>query len=468
MGGLLNRSRAAVVLHVVLTHDGRQQFPVIASRLVPGEVTDPLAVPPGGHFLWGNCRRRMVECVLCQDDAVRQTAGIAHPDLAGAGGWSFTAFYEQPILRASDALRFTPRSHFLVEKASPTGMFWAIDRARRLAGNDDHQAWARLFGKAVEVRGHKVVADHVQDPSRLLDEDALKTGWPPTKSNPKTSDLLVRYPDAWLAIDFVHRSPTRASLATGAYADLVKDIERAVLEKLLQIDDTLARCLGGASLPQPSRLFPIVVIGAAFPSGPLVAIAVSKELEARSLCVTGADARCRRPSVLDLFELRILVDAAAATGTTLPGLLDSWIRSSLEATSLRSWLATEGSPQALYSRTRHAPGSPNSGGTCSRERRLDRQGHCTAKIRPEPRPANSGWPPRLRRAGLPASLPGSTCGSFRSQGRGVPRRLTSRATVPIKISGRPSRLHSTFRIRPATVERMGVSNGPHTKRGRDG
>jgi len=272
-------------------------------------------------------------------------------DLAAGTGWAFTAFFERPILRVDDETRFTPRSHFLVEKASPMGMFWLIDRARKINGIEDHQGWSRFFGKAIEERGQRIIAEHVGDPSRALDEEAIRNSWPP-KSGQPTCDLLVIYPDAWLACDFVHRSPTRATLATGDYSDLIDDVQKAVVKKVMQIDGTLDRILASGQLRAPKRILPVVVTGAAFPANPLVTKTIDALLEAKDTKVIRRLATCRRPIVIDIDELRWLTEAASSTAIIIPDLLDEWLTSPLGHSSLRNWLATDGRRYLSFDRER--------------------------------------------------------------------------------------------------------------------
>jgi hypothetical protein len=193
---------------------------------------------------------------------------LAREDLASGSGWSFTAFYERPILTSSDGRRFAMRAHYLSDKAAPTGMFWAVARAWKQLGRD-HEQGARLFGAAVEARGLQLVTAHVGDPARLFDDDQLRGMWG-AGSGEKVCDLLVPYPDAWVAFEFVHRNLTKATQTTGAYLDLLKDLELAVLEKADQLDATLERGLAANTLPSPDRIFPVIVTGASLPANPLL------------------------------------------------------------------------------------------------------------------------------------------------------------------------------------------------------
>lgn len=260
---------------------------------------------------------------------------LAREDLASGSGWSFTAFYERPILTSPDGRRFAMRAHYLSDKAAPTGMFWAVARAWKQLGRD-HEQWARLFGAAVEARGLQLVTAHVGDPARLFDDDELRGMWGAGPGE-KVCDLLVLYPDAWVAFEFVHRNLTKATQTAGAYRDLLRDLELAVLEKADQLDATLARGLAANTLPSPDRIYPVIVTGASLPANPLLSKAVATVLTARTPKVLGVDPRCRRLSLIDLFELANLLDLARERGTTIPSLLEAWVESTIPDVSLRNW-----------------------------------------------------------------------------------------------------------------------------------
>jgi hypothetical protein len=145
-----------------------------------------------------------------------------------------------------------------------------------------------------------------------------------------------------VAFEFVHRSLTKATQTAGAYRDLLRDLELTVLEKADQLDATLARGLAAGTLPSPDRIFPVIVTGASLPANPLLSKAVASALTARNPKVVGVDPRCRRLSLIDLFELRNLLDLARAQGTTIPSLLEAWVESTIPDLSLRNWLTTDG------------------------------------------------------------------------------------------------------------------------------
>jgi hypothetical protein len=260
---------------------------------------------------------------------------LAEADLASGSSWLFSPFVDRPILDAGGGLRFTPRSHFLAEKGGLTGMFWAVSRALKRTGGS-HVAWATLFGHAVEAQARKAVTDHVGDPARLLNEDQLRDRW----GAGQLFDLLAVYPDAWVAFEFRHRIVSRQARAEGDLGHLHRELELAAIGKFGQIDAALQR--GLAAEPSiPPRILPVVVLGAHFPTNPHTARTIAAEVAANS-AVLQKDSRCRRPAVLDLFELHNAIDVARETGRLLPDVLEDWLSATDGEIGFWVWLASDG------------------------------------------------------------------------------------------------------------------------------
>lgn len=262
---------------------------------------------------------------------------LARVDLDTTSDWSFNAFRAKPIIRY-DQHAHTVRSHYLAEKAGPTGMFWVVRDA--LPDSIEYEQWARLFGKAIEARTLALLNEHVGDPTRLLDEAVLRDIW----GEGKVADSLVIYPDSWVIFEFVYRSVSRSAQVDGTYDDLATEIERAVLEKLDQVDDMLRRSMAGGTVTEARQIISVVVIGSAFPSNPLIARIVSDAVASGRYAVLGGDPRCLAPRVMDVFEFRTLLNVAQREGATIEKLLREWSASDFSTSSLRTWLATRRGP----------------------------------------------------------------------------------------------------------------------------
>ncbi len=294
---------------------------------------------------WGEARldptilERWLEAWSRPVDAAREAA---RNDLQEGSDWSFSAFRDPPIIQTNGRAHAV-RSHYLAEKGGPVGMFWAI--ADALPPAIPYQRWSSLFGAMVHDRIHELLTEHVGDRNRLLSETAIEAMWGPGK----VCDLLVLYPDAWVAIEYVFRNMSRPTQVAGTYDDLLDDLQKGVVEKIQQIDETLQRALAAGTLPPPARVYPVVVVGSSFPWNPAVARTVDEQLQTENLRVVTRDDRCRATRVLDLFELRSLLDIASQ-GTLLPDLLEEWVSSSLSDMSLRTWLDARSGPQPQWVR----------------------------------------------------------------------------------------------------------------------
>lgn len=292
--------------------------------------------------------RRWADAWTVDLDAARVKAAS---DLSAGTWWSFSAFFDRPVVRLSTEGGVAVRPAFLAMRATPAGMFWAI-RHPFVEGGGDHEKLARLFGRLVERYGHSLVSRVLPGTTRLTEGD-IEQRWGPGQ----TCDLMLVNGD-WVAVEFVHRQLTLASAATGGITALMTDVRRAVVEKLSQIDATLERGLR-VERPLPQAIYPLVVVGAPFPTDRLLMERALDEFEQNPPKVIGVEPRCRLPAVMDLAEFSILVQSAAELGTSVASLLQAWHDSGLAGDSFRSWVTTDGPGQALPRRRGHGEGVAN-------------------------------------------------------------------------------------------------------------
>lgn len=266
------------------------------------------------------------------DDARRR----AIDDAASSSWWSFTALYDRPILQLNENRWIAIRPAFLANKATPSGMFWAVRNAYVKIGGE-HGRWAQLFGRAIENLGRRYLSTYIPEAACLSNEEEIRSRWGPGRA----CDFVV-LGAAWIAIDFVHHQITRDTATTGDFNSLLLDIERAVTSKLVrQIDETLRRGLE-TEQEQPDAIFPVVIVGSVFPINPILLGEVERQVAAKNPAVIGVDSRCRQPAILELHELSLLLEVSNATGESLPVLLESWLSSPLGGNSFRDWLVTDG------------------------------------------------------------------------------------------------------------------------------
>ena len=269
--------------------------------------------------------------------SIAEAKTAAQTDLAG-GVWLFNTFYNTPLLEVSDNTRMVIRPWFLANKATPTGYYGAVERL--LDADVDTARWGRLFGKAVEELGRTLVDEHCQSAELLADEDAIRAAW----GEGKACDMVILGED-WLAIDFVHRRISRETGTTGDFTWLAKDLRIGVIDKLTQIDATLARGVK-ADGPPTGKMYPLVVLGAPFPVNGLVLNEIDRMLEDADPEVIGVEMeRCAAPIIMDIGEFWMLLEVAENHGAAPTSLLRDWLSSNLGIVSFRNWLVTAGPGQ---------------------------------------------------------------------------------------------------------------------------
>jgi hypothetical protein len=263
------------------------------------------------------------------DDA-RENATL---DLALGNGWRLSAFHDRPLIALDDHSHISVRPSLVARKAAPAGMFWAIRHAY-VAQGGDHERWSRLFGVIVETYGHELLAQHFPVENIRLEGTIREWG------SPQQCDAIIDL-HSLIAVDFVYRQFTLPSAATGNFTDLTLDLRRAVVEKLVQIDQSLRTGLQKGFLT-PGEMYPIVVIGAPFPVEPLIYSAIEAELVKTNLQVIGVDPRCKPFSILSLDQFRSLLVTARDIQVPPQDLLRDWLASPLGTSNFRDWLTTDG------------------------------------------------------------------------------------------------------------------------------
>jgi hypothetical protein len=268
--------------------------------------------------------------------AARAQAAV---DLKDRRLWSFGAFYDRPLLPLGN--RFLAiRPWFIFGKATPTGYYSLVERLLR-ENSGDTLRWSRLFGKAIEALGRQLVNEYVTE-SRLLDEAMIRQQW----GKGKACDTVI-LGESWVALDFVFRRVSRPTATNGDLTDLAKDLRAGVVEKLEQIDATIARGLASETT-EPTAMYPVVVVGSPFPVNGLVLNAIDRMLDDRRPSIIGVDQRSKAPAVLDLAEFWLLLETSRYNKITVADLLEMWLSSPLGVVQFRDWLVTNGPKQEPF------------------------------------------------------------------------------------------------------------------------
>jgi hypothetical protein len=271
---------------------------------------------------------------------------LAKEDVKDAHLWSFSAFYEYPLLHLHGDSTFVIRPWFLAMKATPIGFFSAIERIIRETAKDDDDRkhiflkWSRLFGEATELMGRTLIDEYAASLPRI-DEDEIKTKW---TGKGKVCDVVFTGDD-WVALDFVYRRIKKETATTGDINDLAIDLERGVVEKLSQIDNTLVRGLAADGEPSGS-IYPLVVVGAPFSVNGLLLNEVDKQATTSGLKVIAENKKCKPPLIIDMAEFWLLLETAEYNKLTPAQLIEMWLQSPLRVSGFRNWLVTSGPKQA--------------------------------------------------------------------------------------------------------------------------
>lgn len=289
-----------------------------------------------------------------------EARAAAKNDILDTRLWSFSAFYERPLLNLGNGIIMVIRPWFLANKATPAGFFSTIEAIIRdkwaAAKNDKERTkeflkWSRLFGKATEIMARKLIEEHIPNVNRV-DEDNMDARWPGVKGKSKSKGCdTVLLGDNWVPIDFVYRRMNKMTTTTGNINDLAKDLNAGVIEKLQQIDDTLSRALKMDGEPS-GFIYPVVVVGAPFAVNGLLLNEIDRRAEKVGMNIVGTHPKCKSPMVLDLEEYWMLIETAGYHNMHPAELLEAWIASPLRVSNFRNWLVTNGPAQAPLAKRR--------------------------------------------------------------------------------------------------------------------
>jgi hypothetical protein len=260
-------------------------------------------------------------------------------DVRDARCWTFTTFYDRPLIRVYDTQQYLLRPLFLMNKSMPLGFFSDIERMLR-ESNQSTGRWPEMFGKAVEAFGRKVIEENLDKSIRFLsDEEEIRKVWGKgTKGTTKTCDVVL-IDDDWLAIDFVFHRVKKETATNGDLNDLADDLTKTVVNKLQQVDQTLQR---GLLVELPKKdIYSVIVVGAPFSSNGLIMGLIDKMVDDSEAKVIGKDKRCKMPMIIDLEEFWQMMEISKAIAKSPAQVIRMWIDSSLNTTSFRNWAVTE-------------------------------------------------------------------------------------------------------------------------------
>jgi hypothetical protein len=266
----------------------------------------------------------------------------ARYDMSKPIGWSMTAVWKRPVIELASGVGRSLRGELIQMQAEPAQLFWHV-RDVLVANGTPHQTWSNLYGQAVERLGLRLLTEHlpaglVKDESALVQEWSIPTG-------AKRADAAVVDAGSLVVIDFVSRQFTAATTSTGDFDSLVNDVGKAVVDKLQQIDSTLAYAVASDALW--TAFYPLVVTAGPFPTSPLIDVVVEKQLQPLDLKVIGVGPRCRPWMVMDLASFLLLLRIASLSRRTIAAVLDEWQGSALSRHEFWQWAFRNGPAQSL-------------------------------------------------------------------------------------------------------------------------
>jgi hypothetical protein len=258
-------------------------------------------------------------------------------DDASAAPWDLSGFFKRPLIDFGAAGQFANvylpiRSQFLAEKALINEALWIV---ADLLATPERKALLTAAGKAFERTAVRRVCEYVCDSRRFLTEGQLKEL---VGEAGGLCDLVVLYPDEWVAFEFVRHSLSKPALTKGDYASLMRDLQMGAVGELCQIDATVSKMLKAEVFQSPHRILPVVVVGGHLSINLLTHAAVMAGFSQRQPQVLTVDSRCYPPAFLDLGDLRLAMMAAEQLHSTLSDVLCEYLDSDLSTMPFTFWL----------------------------------------------------------------------------------------------------------------------------------
>jgi hypothetical protein len=297
---------------------------------------DGTALPPD--------RREAALRLLVADQATMR-ASLRDEVEAGGFEWGFTTFRRFPVLQTTGGDLIVLSTKYLLERIAGGAAYWELHEHFRRDGKRALLGHSNFHGRVVE----RYVRDSVEalvgrlpgDARRIWDEDDQRAAW---GDDSKVCDLLVDYGWAWVCIEVVSGRLTQKSLALGSSADLDRDVDKLVEDKLAQLDAAISnlrrdeQVLTGRAPAPGKRYFPVVLAGYGFPVNPLTMSVIRQR---------AADAGVlQRPDIgpVEVLDFDMLEQVEAAVedgGPSLAELLAAKPTANLRLAALDQYLALE-------------------------------------------------------------------------------------------------------------------------------
>ncbi len=259
--------------------------------------------------------------------------------------WQLLPIQDRPLVRIGDDIVVLDEQ-YLIDRVT-RGLYWLVhDHESEAYGDGARLCWTQVYAKMIELRVEgqlcRLAPPLVGGGSTYFTEEDLQAAFPKSKA----VDIGIDFGDATVLAEIVNAQvtvPTRTQCDSDAFK---RDVERMVLKKARQLDDTAKNLLrdpqpAKSPLPTPARkVFPIVVHGGAFPVNPATRRYIEEYLGQEKL-LDHTDARMQPLALVDLEELELCEALSSARGTSLPAVLAGWQGSPYRGMSLCSYLTQE-------------------------------------------------------------------------------------------------------------------------------
>lgn len=281
-------------------------------------------------------------------DAYLDRFAATHDGLAAAfaaspgqdSDWDLLPVQDRPLLRDGDHVTVLD-SVYLLQRFT-TGLYWLVhDNEKATGGDPARQAWAAAWGHMTELLAEdtlRALAPERGPDGRANYYDEHDFG---AAYGGKRADAGIDYGRAFLIAEVFSGGPTVPTRVHGDADAFRRDINKMVLEKASQLDQTATGLntdppVPGGPVPRPpARILPLVVEGAGFPVSPFTTGLIRQEIDTLGYL---QQPNTEPIGIVDLADLELLHSVQLHHGHTALATLDDWRRSRHARDSLRAYI----------------------------------------------------------------------------------------------------------------------------------
>lgn len=260
--------------------------------------------------------------------------------LAATGDWSMSYLRQHPLLRlADDAILVLDPA--LLLSAITGGLYYRVFDHERDESDARRLAWTRVYGEMHELHvGDLVDAIAGRDGSTaMFTEDDIAVAYP---GGGKIADFGFFHGDTCVLVEAVSGRFTLGSSEDGDLKALATDLEKIVLKKSRQLDETAAKILdrpkptSGPLAHPATQVLPVIVTAGSFNVAPMTRQHLQQLLDRKQLLT---DPRIGKLAVLSVRDFEFSIDVVTHKRVPLSKLLRGWHASRYRDASFTTYLA---------------------------------------------------------------------------------------------------------------------------------